>query len=454
MPRTSMRWLIVLTVAAVVFVPLTTVLVLGVLSGSARERLSARLLDLAQRAPVDDDDALRSFAAREHVGLRVYDAGGRVLFVASEAPHRRNLLGVASAGATMVEPDVAPPLDEHLLSSMAPEQIECVPGELMERCQATALRDGHIVVVEAHAARGIVRLLDEGSTWARPLTVLALGGLVLGFVFALLLMRRSITPLARLGAEVQTRTGAVIETKAIELDAPSEIAALVDAFNRLLVALDDERKRTDHLLQDLAHELKTPLATLRTSLVLLDGDASALGSAESATRRIDATIMQLLEVSRAAAGEFQEETQRVRFDQVVDAQLDAWADELDEAGRTLRIERHLDEVAIDAASRACGRAIRCLLDNAAHFAMGEVKVTLRRENDVCLLSVIDDGPGIDEGDVDTVFERFVTRRSGGTGIGLALVRAVARAHGGDAFADPGPGGAVHLRWPMSAGTPE
>ena len=94
--------------------------------------------------------------------------------------------------------------------------------------------------------------------------------------------------------------------------------------------------------------------------------------------------------------------------------------------------------------------IRNLLDNALHFAGPAGQVTLRidRRADAVELRVLDDGPGISAEDLPHVFERFYTRRRvGGTGLGLALARAIVEAHGGTLAVEPRTGACFVVRLP-------
>jgi signal transduction histidine kinase len=104
---------------------------------------------------------------------------------------------------------------------------------------------------------------------------------------------------------------------------------------------------------------------------------------------------------------------------------------------------------------------RNLLDNAARHAMAVVEVQSRQQGESVVVTVSDDGPGIAPADRERVFERFVrldearSRDEGGTGLGLAVARAVTRHHGGDVrFVDPDLGGtSVEVRLPNGETTP-
>ncbi|MEM6957667.1 MAG: HAMP domain-containing sensor histidine kinase [Myxococcota bacterium] len=446
-----MRRLYGLTAIALVCLPALVVLALGAAHGTVRQGLGARLLRIAQEVDVTRPETFGDRAREESIQLALYRLDGSPVVAAAEPAHQRNALGVASAGARrLAAAEPAPFLsDATLAQARDGEHLECVIREHADRCTATVRRGDSFVVAEARAARGLVRLLDSaGFLWARPLTVLALLGLVLGAGLVFLLTRRTVRPLLRLRAALAARTSEVIDTRPLHLEAPEEIGAVAGAFNRLLKALEEERQRADRLLQDLTHALKSPLAAIRTSLVVLEDGSSerALASAQAAIGRIDRTIARLLELSRAQAGVFMEDPRDFALDAMIAARVEAFR--VEHAQLTVRLA--LVEAPVRALANACGRAMDCLLENAAHFAEHEILVRLERAEGGYLLSVLDDGPGIAAGDVERVFERFVGHRKGGTGIGLALVQAVAEAHGGKAWADAGPGGSFYVLLPFTS----
>ena len=110
------------------------------------------------------------------------------------------------------------------------------------------------------------------------------------------------------------------------------------------------------------------------------------------------------------------------------------------------------------------RLLRNLIDNAMRYAKSGVQVTARREDSEAVLTVSDDGPGIPEADRERAFDRFVRlddarsrdeTQAGGAGLGLAIVRAIARTHGGSAHLEDGaPGLRAVVRIPVDNAAPD
>jgi signal transduction histidine kinase len=149
-------------------------------------------------------------------------------------------------------------------------------------------------------------------------------------------------------------------------------------------------------------------------------------------------------------GEERVEVSMSRLVEAVVAQL-----RCDERFASVSFETQLDtDQRLSIVEGRLSAAVRNLLENAASFAGqgGRVQVRLRREPRQLLLEVEDSGPGIARDDLPRVFDRFFTRREGGTGLGLALVRAVVEAHDGlvEARSEPGRGACFCLRFALPA----
>lgn len=261
-----------------------------------------------------------------------------------------------------------------------------------------------------------------------------------------------------------------------DLDAPpgDEVADLASAFNGLLGSLDEKRRANEAFIADLVHEFKNPVAAIRTCAETLDSGgvdekrAARLSKilADSSTR-LDALVSQFLELARAEAGMPNEVRGPV--------DLAALA-----RGITATIEQGHPELtfAVDAESPATvvgveprlDSVVRNLVDNAASFAGegGEVRVSVKRDPEDAqqvVLEVCDTGPGIPEKDLPHMFERFFTtravagggaepsaRKQKGTGLGLALVKAVAEAHGGHVSARSSVGAGTTFRVVLPVGS--
>ncbi|MFI9788244.1 sensor histidine kinase [Kitasatospora sp. NPDC051984] len=230
-----------------------------------------------------------------------------------------------------------------------------------------------------------------------------------------------------------------------------------DTLDRLQHALDEQRR----LVADASHELRSPLAALRSSLEVPLAHPTAadwptvVRGALTDTERLQDLADDLLLLARA-------ERDTDHSGDTVDLH-DMIAEQLAErrySGRELTYESELDEAVLPGREMLPARLVRNLLDNAARHAHGRVAVRLTVAGGWAHLTVEDDGPGIPAADRERVFERFVRlddardRHSGGAGLGLALVRTIAHSLGGTVAAKPPsrlPGARLVVRLPVASG---
>jgi len=224
----------------------------------------------------------------------------------------------------------------------------------------------------------------------------------------------------------------------------------------MLARLDDAAVRQRRFVADASHELKSPVAAMRTILDVsgdsLDAQVRKPVSADlsSEVMRLETLIANLLALARADEGDPQSRWTDIDLDQIVGLEATALA-------RRTELQVGTSQIA---AARVRGNAtslqtaVRNLLDNASAHAKTEITVAVDVEEDDAIVVIADDGAGIPQQDWERVFDRFYTTdparsRSGGSGLGLAVVRTVARAHGGDAAVVVSPlgGAAIEMRVP-------
>ena len=243
----------------------------------------------------------------------------------------------------------------------------------------------------------------------------------------------------------------------VRVRGPREIRALGRAFNAMSSRLaqdTDERKR---LLADVSHELRTPLTVIQGSIEgMLDGlypaDRPQLERLLGETRQLERLIEDLRVLSLADAGALplhREQTDLAALATEVAAGFEPQA-------RADGIELRSDvggELVLDVDPHRVRQVIGNLVSNALRHtpAGGEVTVRARREADAAVLEVVDTGVGMEAVGAEHAFDRFW--RSGdaaGAGLGLAIVRDLVRAHGGEAelMSAPGAGTTVRCRFPV------
>jgi signal transduction histidine kinase len=230
---------------------------------------------------------------------------------------------------------------------------------------------------------------------------------------------------------------------------------MLDQIERLMTAM---REVTD----DVAHDLKTPLARLRARLELaLIGPSDSASQKEAIRAAIDeadrllATFNALLGIAAAESGAGRDQTAAVDLSEVVRSAAELYEPVAEEQGfmMSLSVEPN---VRVRGDRHLLTQTLANLLDNALKYAGGgDLQIRVFRAEDRAVLEVADRGPGIPEADRETVFNRFVrlepSRSTPGNGLGLSLVRAVAqRHHGTVVLADNRPGLRVRLELPLLA----
>lgn len=285
---------------------------------------------------------------------------------------------------------------------------------------------GGAVVVAAST-----RVLDETVAALHAGVVLsALAAALLGAGAVAVLLARALRPLTRLaGAAHEIERTADPSRRLPATGVEDEVGGLVATLNAMLASLERSREAERRFLADASHELRTPLTALRGNVAYLASHGATgelVAELERDADRLARLAEDLIAVSREeAAGA---PVQEVRLDEVVAAVTDG------EEG----IEVAAQPLLVVGDRPALERAVANLLQNARRHgpADGIVTVTVVSDGGRALLSVSDEGPGLDAASAELAFERFWRGRhdEAGSGLGLAIVRATAERHGGRVFA--------------------
>ncbi|MDR1321131.1 MAG: two-component sensor histidine kinase [Gracilibacteraceae bacterium] len=231
----------------------------------------------------------------------------------------------------------------------------------------------------------------------------------------------------------------------------SELRNLVASVNHLAQALARQEKLRRRLTADVAHELRTPLATLSAHLeAMIEGvwepTAERLAGCHEEILRLGKIVADLEKLERADNDDLNLDRSPADLLALARGVCGNFAGEL--AQKNLRLEIEGEAVTVPVDRDRIRGALGNLLSNAVKYtpAGGRIRVTVRGTAAAGVLTVEDDGAGIAEDELPFIFERFYRadrsrhRGSGGTGLGLAIVRSVAAAHGGTAEAQNVPGG--------------
>ena len=266
----------------------------------------------------------------------------------------------------------------------------------------------------------------------------------LALALALALSRRALAPITRLTATARdiAKTGDPNRSVPIP-DTEDEVAELAQTFDEMLRALESSREEREAVLArqrqfvaDASHELRTPLTAVLANLELLadvlDGEkGEAARSALRSTQRMRRLVADLLLLARADAKREVPHAPTDLGQVLVDV-----ASELGPVAGAHELSLDVRPATVEGARDELHRMALNLIQNAfQHTPDGtHVRASVRQEGGTARLVVEDDGPGVPDDMADEIFDRFVRAegdRGGSVGLGLSIVRAVARSHGGD-----------------------
>ena len=265
-----------------------------------------------------------------------------------------------------------------------------------------------------------------------PLLLLLVG------VATWLLVGRALGPVERIRSRVSEIGGSRVAERIPVPRSGDEIARLAETMNEMLERLDQAQSAQRRFVADSSHELRSPLATLTAAVELAAADSSSETWRElspvmaSEISRMSRLVEDLLLLAKVDEHSMRLHVEEVDLDDLVD----------DETRRLraisgLTVRPAVRPVRIMGDRARLGQAITNLADNAARHARSTVRLTLEgTATGGATVVVADDGPGVPAAQRDRVFERFVRldssrgRSSGGSGLGLSIVREIVRAHGG------------------------
>lgn len=272
------------------------------------------------------------------------------------------------------------------------------------------------------------------------LSLLALVALLLG----LLLLRQVFRPLHQTTSAMRRIADGDLDHR---LQVGSAVPEAERTFNQMADRVQQLVEGQRELMAAVSHELRTPLSRMRLQLAMLDGPETAgrVAALEADVAEVDALVEELLESARLHQGQLALQI----------AEVDAMALAVEALGSVDLGEREVT-LAVDEGLRFPGdarRLLRCLrnlLSNVGRYTPPDCPVTLRIEATpaTVALTVADRGPGVAPAELGRLFEPFFraeasrSKRTGGLGLGLMLVRQIAEAHGGTATASSRPGGGL------------
>jgi two-component system, OmpR family, sensor histidine kinase BaeS len=302
--------------------------------------------------------------------------------------------------------------------------------------------------------------LDEAfaESLATSLAVAVTAATVTAAVVSWLVSTRIVRPVRALATAARRVSRGEYGAR-VEATGDDEVTALARAFNDMSDALASTEARRRALLSDVAHELRTPLATIDAHLeALADGVMGPQPMTWRVLRDQTARLRRLSEdvarVSSAEEHRLDLRPQPVAPLELLRSAADAAAAAFDAKGVRLRVAQQPDPPPVEVDPDRLREVLAILLDNALRHTDpgGEVTLSAERAGADVVLTVADTGEGLEAEQLERIFERFYrvdpsrSRDRGGSGIGLTIGRAIAEAHGGRLWAEsPGPGRGTRLR---------
>jgi len=293
-------------------------------------------------------------------------------------------------------------------------------------------------------AQGQITLVSQRSLAEVDDTISSItDALLIGFpalvllvgVLAWYMAGRALRPVEAIRSEAASITHTTIHRRVPVPATHDEISRLASTMNEMLDRLEDASTRQRRFVSDASHELRSPVASIRTQLEVAlrrpgrDDWPVVAERVLAEDERLEQAVADLVELARLDEGVAYSDLAEVDLDEVV----------FEECSRERAIPIDTSGVSggrVNGRRDALARSVRNLVDNACRHAESRVAVTLQTVDDTVELVVTDDGPGIAPEDRTRVFERFTrldegrARDAGGMGLGLAVVRSTVERHGG------------------------
>ncbi len=291
------------------------------------------------------------------------------------------------------------------------------------------------------------------AAFTESLLIAAIAAFAVAVVVSIFVSRRVVAPVrSMMAATSRIAEGHYRERLAIpgnlQADEMDELAQLAVSFNQMAATLDQTETLRRELIGDVAHELRTPLSTIKGSMEgLIDGvvqpSPEAYHQIYLEVDRLQRLVSDLQELSRVEAGAYHLELKTIGLGDLIDGAIARLQDQYDEKGVTLEKElpSPIPQVVVD--EDRMGQVLLNLVGNALQFtpAGGQVRIVGEGLADRAQIRVEDTGIGIPREYLPRVFTRFYrveksrARAGGGSGIGLTIAKHWVEAHGGSLLAD-------------------
>jgi signal transduction histidine kinase len=306
--------------------------------------------------------------------------------------------------------------------------------------------------------------LDPAAAQARKVAeftaALAVGALAVVAAVCWLTAGWALRPVERLRREAATIAASGDLSGRLDGLGADELARLGGTLNEMLDSLETSVDRQRRFVADAAHEMRTPVAGMTTTLEVAQThpqtSQTLVDDLLAGHRRLGRLVNDLL-ILAAVDGRAPQRADPQRPVDLAGVMTDCSRRPVPD-GISLRLGQ-LDRVFVLGDETQLSRVVRNLVDNALRYAASMVELSIRQDGQQAVVSVSDDGPGIPAADRERIWERFArldddrSRATGGSGLGLAMVRELTAAHGGTVSVtsrQPGPGATFLVCLPVTA----
>ena len=334
-----------------------------------------------------------------------------------------------------------------------------IPGAVSDFRVASDRMDNGDVIYLGLSGRDESQTLD---TLRLYFFIICVGIVLLGFLIIFFTTKRMLGYVQRI-TDTAARIGHDdLRTRVPEVQGADEVAQLAFTLNRMLDRVENTVRQLHTITDSLAHDMRSPITAIRGRLeaALLrtdeDGWAEPVASAIDELDRLCEFLTKSLDVAEAGADALRLQKEPVNLDELLQTMAHLYEPSMSERGLTLTL-RSTSQVIVDADPSLIHRMMMNLFDNELKHLPPGCSVLIRMEaaNSHCNIFLEDDGPGFPEEVASRIFEKYAKgSQSGGTGLGLAFVEAVVRAHEGTVEASnlPTRGIQIRIQLPRSQAT--
>ena len=366
--------------------------------------------------------------------LKVYDRSSKIIWDAEDCD---------TALCTEIMTDIT-----HRMESQYPN----LSGEFTAE-QYPAVQNGEIIGIVEINHFGPFFLSEEDSRFLSSLNKILAGigilALAVAVLVGVLLAKRLAEPIQRTVGATKKISDGDFGVRMKEDSSTREIEALIQSINQLAATLEQQESLRKQLTADVAHELRTPLTTVLTHVeALIEGiwepTTERLQSCYDEVARISKLVADLENLAKVEEGNVRLNKSSVDLLDLANKMFGNF--EIEMGNKKIRHTVVGNCSAVLADKDRISQVMMNLISNAVKYTPegGEIRILLTDEENKVTFSVEDNGPGILPEDIPFIFERFYrgdksrNRMTGGSGIGLAIVKSIVNAHGGTVRVESNP----------------